>query len=243
MRKSKVAMLAALAIIAAATAMFILRGQAPPAAEPARPKQPETSSMQTMEVAKAVMVTVELDFGPKVPTVAEALTQIERRYAPDDGRGRTFAILSAYGEPTKDGKLHMSMHISSEKPGLGRLIFKPTGQVLWETRIVPRQGPPPSDKNLLIYISDAEGGQHIIDGSSNPSSILDATVKDLGVAVRDFWPDGAEREVIFIYSACGCPVKVMARRVGSRTERTSDLPVIFPDDPPAVSTIARLMRW
>jgi hypothetical protein len=65
----------------------------------------------------------------------------------------------------------------------------------------------------------------------------------VGIAVNDFWPDGAQREVIFIYSAFGCPVKVMARRVGARTERTSELPVIFPDDPPAVSTIARLMRW
>ena len=60
-----------------------------------------------MEVAKAVMVTAELDFGPKVPSIAEALNQIERRYQPDDGQGRTFAVLDAYGEPTPDGKLHI----------------------------------------------------------------------------------------------------------------------------------------
>jgi hypothetical protein len=83
----------------------------------------------------------------------------------------------------------------------------------------------------------------MIDGSNNPVSILDARVRDLGVPVRDFWPDGAEREVTFVYSACGCPVKVMARRAGERTVRTKELPVIFPDDPGAVSTISRLMGW
>jgi len=61
--------------------------------------------------------------------------------------------------------------------------------------------------------------------------------------VRDFWPDGAEKEMTFIYSACGCPVKVMSRRVRERTERTSDSPVIFPDDPAVVTLISRLMAW
>jgi hypothetical protein len=60
---------------------------------------------------------------------------------------------------------------------------------------------------------------------------------------RDVWPDGAEREVTFVYSACGCPVKVMVRRVGERTARTKDMPVIFPDDPDAVRTISNLMKW
>jgi hypothetical protein len=78
-----------------------------------------------MNVAQAVMVTAELDFGGTPPTIAEALQQIERGYAPDDGAGRTFAILDAYGEPTPDGKkLHISMHVSSEKPGTGMLKFK-----------------------------------------------------------------------------------------------------------------------
>jgi hypothetical protein len=68
-------------------------------------------------------------------------------------------------------------------------------------------------------------------------------VKEIGIPIRDFWPDGAEREMTFIYSACGCPVKVMARRVGERTERTKDTPVIFPDDPAVVTLIARIMTW
>ena len=94
-----------------------------------------------MDVAKAVMVTAELDFGPKIPSIAEALNQVERRYQPDDGQGRTFAILDAYGEPTPDGKLHISMHVSSEKPGGGQLVFKKTGEVLWRGSFTQTQEP------------------------------------------------------------------------------------------------------
>ena len=46
------------------------------------------------------MVTVELDFGERIPSIKEALKEIERRYEPESGRGRTFAILDAYGEST-----------------------------------------------------------------------------------------------------------------------------------------------
>ncbi|HKY03888.1 MAG TPA: hypothetical protein VJQ56_03310, partial [Blastocatellia bacterium] len=216
------------------------------AASPAatNPSGKPTPPLETMDVAKAVMVTVELDFGPKVPTIAEALRDIERRYVPDDGSGRTFAILDAYGEPTPDGKLlHMSMHVSSEKPGLGMIVFKRTGEVLWQSRIngnALAQLPP---KNLQIYINDEQNNQRILDGSNNPASILDTTVRDFKVKVRDFWPDKTEREFTFVYSACGCPVKVMARRDGERVSRTKDTPVIFPDDPAAVVTINRLMKW
>jgi hypothetical protein len=202
--------------------------------------------LTTMEVATAVMVTVELDFGPKVPSIAEALKEIERLYQPDDGIGRTFAILDAYGEPTADGKLHMSMHVSSEKPGIGSLVFRRTGEVLWRSRIVSAAHPPSSafaGKGLMIFLDNGRGKLLTLDGSNNPASILDANVKELGVPVKTIWPDGQEREVAFIYSACGCPVKVMVRRVGDRTVRTRELPVIFPDDPAAVATISRLMRW
>ncbi len=220
---------------------------APPAATnpaPTNPSGKPAPPLETMEVAKAVMVTVELDFGPKIPTIAEALRDIERRYVPDDGSGRTFAILDAYGEPTPDGKLlHMSMHVSSEKPGMGMLVFKRTGEVLWQSRITGNalaQLPP---KNLQIFINDEQNNQRILDGSNNPASILETTVRDFKVKVRDFWPDKTEREFTFIYSACGCPVKVMARRDGERVSRAKDLPVIFPDDPAVVVTINRFMKW
>ena len=196
----------------------------------------------TMEVAKAVMVTAELEFPEGIPTIGAALSQIERRYKPDDGVGRTFAILDGYGQPTADGKLHLSMHVSSEKPGFGSLVFERTGEVLWNSKITQSSQPIPA-KNLNVYLSDDAGGSWIIDGSGGPKSILDARVRDKGVPVRDFWPDGVQREATFVYSACGCPVKVMVRRVGERTTRTSDQPVIFPDDPGAVQTIARLMNW
>jgi hypothetical protein len=209
-------------------------------------------AIESMEVAKAVMVTAELDFGSKVPTVAEALNQIERRYVPEDGTGRTFAILDADGWPTPDGKLHIQMHVSSEKPGLGSLIFRRTGQVLWNSRIT---GSPVSpNKSLNILVENGAGQPLTVDGSANPSSVLEARVKELNAPVKTVWADGEDREMTFIYSACGCPVKVMARRVGDKTirvpskrldgsARDKDLPVMFPDDPAAVSTISRLMGW
>lgn len=217
---------------------------APPAQTVTPPNEPgKEPQTLTMDVNKAVMVTEELDFGGRVPSIAEALQQIERRYKPDDGQGRTFAVLDAYGEPTPDGKLlHISMHVSSEKPGMGELIFKRTGKVLWRSRILPTTLLP-QPKNLSIILDGGNGRTFTVDGSTNPTSILDANVKEMGVPVMTVWPDGVEREVTFIYSACGCPVKVMVKRAGNRTIRTSDLPVIFPDDPSAVETIKRIMKW
>jgi hypothetical protein len=207
---------------------------------------------ESMETAKAVIVTVENAYGPKVPTVAQALTQIERRSTPDDKTGRTFAILDADGWPTPEGNLHLQMHISSEKPGVGSLVYRPTGNVLWSSRILG--APAPALKELKILVDDGAGHTYTVDGSTNPPSVLDATFMETKAPVKQIWPDGAEREVTFIYSACGCPVKVTAKRVGERTVRVAskrqdgsvrppDVPVIFPDDPAAVTTISRLMRW
>lgn len=215
--------------------------QANPAAAPPPVTRP-ASELLSMNVNTAVMVTAELDFGPQVPSIAQALTEIDRRYQPADGQGRTFAILDAYGEKTADNKLHIQMHVSSEKPGQGSLVFKRTGAVLWNSRINPVPGATPA-KNLIIYIADDQGATWIVDGSNDVKSVLDAKLKDKPGTVRNFWPDGAEREVTFVYSACGCPVKVMVRRAGDNTVRTRDLPVIFPDDPAAVTTISKLMRW
>jgi len=199
-----------------------------------------------MEVAQSVMVTVELDFGAKPPSIAQALREIDRRYQPDDGQGRTFAILDAYGEPTTDGKLHISMHVSTEKPGLGALVFRRTGVSLWKTRVVPATHPPTSSfagKNLFIMLDNEEGKSFLLEESKGATSILNAVVRDTGMPVQDFWPDAAERPVTFFYSACGCPVKVLARRVGDKTVRTKELPVIFPDDPAVAASISRLMGW
>src|SRR5436190_12433629 len=214
----------------------------PSSPAPAADQPTPASELITMEVAKAVMVTAELDFGPKIPKIAEALNEIERRYQPDDGQGRTFAVLDAYGEPTLDGKLHISMHVSSEKPGGGQLIFKRTGEVLWRGKI-NSTSQPIQPKNLTILLDNGKGTTLTVDGSGNPGSIIDAKVKPGDMPVRDIWPDGQERELTFIYSACGCPVHVLARRAGDRTLRVKDTPVIFPDDPAVVTVIARLMRW
>ena len=97
----------------------------------------------------------------------------------------------------------------------------------------------------MILVDDGTGtGKALtIDGSNNPATILQANVRELGVALSSIWPDGTEREFTYIYSACGCPVKAMVRRVGDRTVRAKELPVMFPDDPGALSVISRLMTW
>jgi len=211
---------------------------------------PASAPLQTapsqMEVKQAIMVTVELDFGPQIPSIANALQQIERRHQPDDGTGRVFAILDAYGEPTADGrKLHLSMHVSLEKTGTGSLVFRRTGETLWSGRVIPAQDGTRSagPTGLTILLDDGTGRTFTVDGSSNPATILQAGLKESGVPVDHAWPDGVDREVTFLYSGCGCPVKVMCRRIGSRTVRTKDTPVIFPDDPDAVSIIHKLMAW
>jgi hypothetical protein len=201
--------------------------------------------VSTLNVNQAVMVTVELSFPKPLPSIADALRWIERRQQPDDRTGRVFAILDAYGEPTPDGqKVHMSMHVSAEKPGVGALVFRRTGEVLWQSRIV--NGPNTNvftGNGLTILISDSAGISAMVDGSGNPASILDARLRNSKVLIRDFWPDGAEREVTFLYSACGCPVKALVRRTGARTQRVKELPVMFPDDPSAMQVIEQLMGW
>src|SRR5678815_2525008 len=133
------------------------------------------TNLPQMEVKQAVMVTVELDFGIQVPSIAEALQHIERHHQPADGTGRVFSILDAYGEPTADGKkLHMSMHVSLEKLGIGSLIFKRTGKVLWSHRVIPAADGTTSagPTGLVILFDDGTGRTYTVDGSKNPASIL-----------------------------------------------------------------------
>ena len=92
-------------------------------------------------------------------------------------------------------------------------------------------------------LDDGKGKPNLFDGTHDATSILDAIVRDLGISVRGFWPDGDEREATFFYSACGCPVKAMVRRVGEKSVRSKELPVLFPDDPAVARTIGRLMGW
>ena len=69
------------------------------------------ADLPTNEVAQAIMVTVDLDFGGKPPSIKDALKEIERSYEPKGER--TFAILDAYGEPTPHGQashLHAPQH-------------------------------------------------------------------------------------------------------------------------------------
>jgi hypothetical protein len=116
---------------------------------------------------------------------------------------------------------------------------------LWRARIGNQGDAPAAQKNLRIYLSQgtSDGANYVLDGQRTDGNVLNTYLENAERRAREVWPDGAERELTFIYSACGCPVKVMCRRVGEKTVRTKDTPVIFPDDPAVVSTISNLMKW
>src|SRR5262245_27799774 len=120
----------------------------------ANPSAKAAPAIGTMGIAQAVMVTVDLDFGKKLPSIAEALRDVERRYEPEDGVGRTFSIIEAFGEPTPEGKLRVSMKVSTEKSGIGALVFKRTGEMPWQSRITAGTNSaaahPFDSKNLTI---------------------------------------------------------------------------------------------
>jgi hypothetical protein len=225
------------------------------------------TNITIMEVAHSVMVTHVLDFGDRVPSPGEAIQYIDRLSKPDDGVGRTFSILEAAGFTNKEAgggslstvpsgsthqdttstnakpKLQMSLRISTEKPGLAAIVFRPTGKILWQARINPEQGPPRKEKQLTVMLEEEDGKQAVVDGSKNPTTILDAAIHESPLSMREFWPNGSERMFTFIYSACGCPIKAKVRRVGEKTMRVSDWPVLFPDDPDAMRVINSLMGW
>jgi hypothetical protein len=127
------------------------------------------------------------------------------------------------------------------------LVFKRTGETLWRSQITPATNSatakPSAPQNLTILLDNLQGKTWMVDGSNNPATLMAANLRDVGAPVGSVWPDGTEMEASFIYSVCGCPVKVRVRRVGERTIRTKELPVIFPDDPAVVRVIEKLMGW
>lgn len=249
------------AVAVAAAVYFATRDRAEPEPKPAPSTArdgaaggalPVATSTATMETGRPIAVRLELDYGPKVPAVEQALADVDRRYTPDDGKGRTFAILGADGWTAPDGKLVVELSISSEKAGYGALVFRPTGAVLWSARIVGAPAPLPED--LTILVDDGTSKGLTVDGSKDPPSVLEATILETGAPVTQVWRDGEERDLAFLYSACGCTVRARARREGDRavrvastrkdgTVRPAELPVIFPDDPKVAATVERLMKW
>lgn len=196
---------------------------------------------------ESMMVTIEEYFGPTALTIADALFMIERKYAPFDNQGRTFAILDAYGNKLPDGRMHISMHISSEKVGGAQLILSSTGKVLWNCKIYPKKDGTKvaAQKQLNIYIEreNEKDKYYTVDGSGNPATIFNCKLNETKVSVNDYWKDNTIKEFIFVYSACGCPVHVKFLRKGNKTVFQSGDNVIFPDDAPVLSVIHKLMAW
>ena len=160
------------------------------------------------------MVTVELDFGAKPPSIEEALAQIQRRSEPEDGIGRTFAILDAYGEPTRPESC--TVDSQRRKTREGSPLFTRTGEVLWQSRIYKGTNAPAQNfatRGLIILMDNGAGHTVTVDGSKNPASILQANVNGgSGVNCRR----GRNAKSVFLYSACGCPVKVLCLRTGEQ---------------------------
>ena len=201
----------------------------------------------SMILQESVMVTIEENFGSDVKKIADALQKIERKYEPFDKQGRTFAILDAYGNKMPDGRMHISMHISSEKAGVGQLVLKTTGKVIWDCRIYPKKdgSKVAAEKQLMIYIErDNEKDKfYTVNGSGNPASIFDCKLDETKQPVNDYWKNNTVKEFIFIYSACGCPVHVKFLRMGFKSIFQSGDNVIFPDDPGVLSVLHKLMAW
>ena len=73
----------------------------------------------------------------------------------------------------------MSMHVSSEKPGMGTLKFKRTGELLWRGRFGNPGDAPAGQKNLTIYLANGQGGNYVLDGSRGGSSVLDVFLRGM----------------------------------------------------------------
>lgn len=198
-----------------------------------------------MEAAQSVMVVKDLGFGRQPPRLEDVVRDIERHSQPEDGHGRTFAILEAFTQPDLEtSNINLCMRISTEKPGLAAITYRRTGKELWKSRITPATHKPPfTGGSLTIYFDVGDGKVFTVDGSAGPSSILTATLKEPAVQISQVWPEGEVREMTFIYSACGCPIKVKCRRAGEGTVRADATQVIFPDDPAAMQVINALMKW
>ena len=200
-----------------------------------------------MMLQESVMVTIEENFGPDVKTIADALQQIERRYQPFDKQGRTFAILDAYGNRMPDGRMHISMHISSEKIGGAQLVLKTSGKVLWNCRIYPKKdgSKVAGEKQLMIYIEreNEKDKYYTVNGNGNPATIFDCILDETKQSVNDYWKNYTVKEFIFIYSACGCPVHVKFMRQGFKSTFQSGDNVIFPDDPAVLAVIHKLLAY
>ncbi|MCX6275799.1 MAG: hypothetical protein NTV09_11400 [Bacteroidetes bacterium] len=209
--------------------------------------QSHPAKVDSMMLQESVMVTVEENFGPTALTIADALFLIERKYSPFDNQGRTFAILDAYGNKLPDGRMHISMHISSEKAGGAQLILSSTGKVLWNCKIYPKKDGTKvaAQKQLNIYIEreNEKDKYYTVDGSGNPATIFNCKLNETKASVNDYWKDNTVKEFIFIYSACGCPVHVKFLRKGNKTVFQSGDNVIFPDDSAVLAVIRRLMAW
>src|SRR5688572_25199250 len=83
---AKLGLIIVVALLVVAAVVFALNRMepsVPPAVVSTKTTNQPAATLSTIEVKQALMVTVELDFGGTVPSVADALREIERRHQPD----------------------------------------------------------------------------------------------------------------------------------------------------------------
>lgn len=209
--------------------------------------QAQNTETESLPIEEQTEVIVEENFGSQVKTVEQALALIERKYAPYDKTGRTFAILEATGNKIAGGKMHLNIRLSSEKVGMGKLVLKNSKKVLWQCNFTAKDDgrKTANAKALTINVEQDVAGRKqffTTDGSNNPANIFASILKENGKTVNETWEDGTVKEVIFIYSACGCPVHVKFLRKGNSAIQLDKNQIIFPDDLEIAKLIQQLMN-
>ncbi len=98
----------------------------------------KSQTKEALYIEEQTIAEITENFGATVKTVEQALSLLTREYVPFDGRGRTFAIIEATGHSLPNGKMQLTLRISTEKAGKGRLILKTTKKILWDATINAR---------------------------------------------------------------------------------------------------------
>lgn len=202
---------------------------------------------ETLPIEEQTEVIVEEKFAPEVKTVEQALACIERKYSPYDNTGRTFSIIEATGYKMGNGKMYLNIHLSSEKVGGGKLVLKSNNKVLWACNFTAKgDGRKTANaKSLTIYVEQNVAGKKqffTADGSNHPANIFASILKENNKTVNETWKDGTVKELMFIYSACGCPTHVKYLRQGKNAIQQDKNQVIFPDDIEIAGLIRQLMN-
>ncbi len=101
-------------------------------------------------------------------------------------------------------------------------------------------------KGLSINIEQEgadKGKLFTADGSTQPATIFSAQLLENKKTVDQTWTNGTVKEVVFVYSTCGCPVHTHFLRTNNKAVPQNKNQVVFPDDVEIVLPIKRFMNY